>query len=219
MKTYGTITCPDCGILITKTSPNTKRCKPCALSAHGQTGVGFVPKSCERCNVVYTPSGASQKVCDTCKPEFRREKESAAKAKIREASGRPAKGSIQQCSSCGDDFIYRSSVQHRCGECQRKFNMRRIHEWLAENPEIDKTYRKRYADNRLFDGNRKVAMERDNHACQHCGSVSDLQVHHIDGNGVTSPKEQRNNDLANLLTLCRSCHTKVHHKERNYKVS
>jgi 5-methylcytosine-specific restriction endonuclease McrA len=92
--------------------------------------------------------------------------------------------------------------------------MRRVHEWLAANPEYDKAMREKNKDNAFFGGNRKPALERDQYTCQHCGSKDDLHVHHIDGNGVTTPKESRNNALENLLTLCRGCHTKVHHEER-----
>jgi hypothetical protein len=39
--------------------------------------------------------------------------------------------------------------------------------------------------------------------CEICGSRNDLQVHHLDQN-------RDNNDLANLETLCVSCHQRVH---------
>ena len=41
--------------------------------------------------------------------------------------------------------------------------------------------------------------------CELCGSETNLDIHHIDGNW-------RNNNLNNLMCLCRSCHTKY---ERN----
>ena len=214
MKNYGKLTCPGCNIVVDKTSPNLKRCKPCALKAHRQTGIGFVEKTCEMCNATYKPTGAAQRVCEPCKPMFRKEQAKISRQAKTIAAGRPTKGSIVQCSACGDDFVYKSSVQHRCQECQRKFNMRRIHEWLAQNPEYDKRHRDQNRDNRFFGGNRKKALERDNYTCQHCGTQDHLQVHHIDGNGTTSPKEQRNNALENLLTLCCGCHSRVHHQER-----
>lgn len=39
--------------------------------------------------------------------------------------------------------------------------------------------------------------------CQKCGEEDSLDVHHIDENPY-------NNDLENLILLCRSCHMKVH---------
>ena len=47
--------------------------------------------------------------------------------------------------------------------------------------------------------------ERDNHKCQICGEKQGkrkLDVHHID-------YDKENLDLNNLITLCRSCHTKT----------
>ena len=41
--------------------------------------------------------------------------------------------------------------------------------------------------------------------CELCGSDTNLDIHHIDGNW-------QNNNLDNLMCLCRSCHTKY---ERN----
>ena len=43
--------------------------------------------------------------------------------------------------------------------------------------------------------------------CEQCGSVSKLQVHHID-------KDVSNNTPMNLQTLCASCHNTLHWKDR-----
>lgn len=43
--------------------------------------------------------------------------------------------------------------------------------------------------------------------CEKCGNDINLDIHHIDGNW-------KNNNLDNLMCLCRSCHTKL---ERNKK--
>lgn len=40
-------------------------------------------------------------------------------------------------------------------------------------------------------------------ACEACSITTSLQVHHIDG-------DETNNAPINLMTLCRSCHTKWH---------
>jgi hypothetical protein len=56
-----------------------------------------------------------------------------------------------------------------------------------------------------FDDELKLQIkERDDFTCQVCG-LSDvtLQVHHIDWN-------KNNNDPGNLITLCPSCHGKLH---------
>lgn len=43
-------------------------------------------------------------------------------------------------------------------------------------------------------------------SCEHCGTSERLGVHHKDRNW-------RNNDISNLMTLCSSCHTSLHHTQ------
>ena len=65
------------------------------------------------------------------------------------------------------------------------------------------------------DWNYLEALKRDNFSCRLCGSSKTPHVHHIDNRGVGYPKEERNNALDNMLTLCNPCHMKVHtHVER-----
>lgn len=45
--------------------------------------------------------------------------------------------------------------------------------------------------------------------CEKCGSKKSLDIHHIDGNW-------KNNNLDNLMCLCRSCHTKLE-RQKNEK--
>lgn len=66
-----------------------------------------------------------------------------------------------------------------------------------------------YDPNFNYDTKRKV-LERDKYACQNCGickglftKKEDLVIHHIDG-------DKKNSKLKNLVTLCRSCHSKHH---------
>ena len=57
---------------------------------------------------------------------------------------------------------------------------------------------------------RKSVLERDQHRCTRCGATGGrLEVHHIDGRGENVPAEERNNDPANLTSLCVSCHRTV----------
>lgn len=214
MAKYGFLTCPDCGAVVPKTSPNKKRCTECALRAHGQTGHGFADRACVVCGVIYTPTGSAQKACESCQSTYRRHKNIEHLARLRRAHGAIPKGSILICSECGDDFVYTSGPQHRCADCQKRVEVEKIHEWLKADPERTKQYSKKAVDNYNFGGNRQAALERDSYTCQHCGATDDLHVHHIDGQGVTTDKALRNNDLDNLITLCRCCHTKEHHKMR-----
>lgn len=175
----------------------------------------YNPRQCIACSVQYVPTSSSQKVCVSCKPAYRKQQNADALKKMRLAQGKTPIGSILNCPECGEDFEYKAGPQFRCPTCQRKTEVRRIHEWLASDKNRLKKYADKARDNYHFSGNRKAALKRDNYTCQHCGTQDDLQVHHIDGNGMTNPRESRNNALDNLLTLCRGCHTKEHHRIRH----
>ena len=47
--------------------------------------------------------------------------------------------------------------------------------------------------------------------CEICGSTQNLDIHHIDGN-------YQNNELDNLVCLCRSCHMKEEHRKDNLRI-
>lgn len=42
-------------------------------------------------------------------------------------------------------------------------------------------------------------------ACEHCSTTQRLSIHHVD-------RDWRNNSPENLMTLCASCHTTLHHE-------
>lgn len=60
-----------------------------------------------------------------------------------------------------------------------------------------------------FGGNRNIVLERDGHMCTTCFSKEKLVIHHIDGSGHS---KEINNNLGNLITLCRRCHINIHRK-------
>ena len=55
----------------------------------------------------------------------------------------------------------------------------------------------------------KIAFEYYDHICKKCGSTDYLCVHHKD-------HDRLNNNLSNLMILCKSCHQK-HHTTRDQK--
>lgn len=99
--------------------------------------------------------------------------------------------------------------------------IRRNQLWRKENPIRYKESNRKRHDLEMFGGNKPLVLERDNFECQGCGMTQEqhiitygygLIVHHIDGKGkgFISP----NNNLDNLIALCRRCHTSHHNKER-----
>lgn len=52
---------------------------------------------------------------------------------------------------------------------------------------------------------RNQVLDRDTWRCQDCGSLNDLQVHHL------KPRSGLGSDtMTNLITLCAFCHGKTH---------
>lgn len=64
-----------------------------------------------------------------------------------------------------------------------------------------------YTNNTRYGGNYYEAFRRDNCRCVLCGSTENLCIHHIDGYNENVPERS---SLNRLLTLCRSCHIRVH---------
>lgn len=203
---YGVLSCPDCGSVVPKTSPNMKRCKPCALRAHGQTGHGLRPRTCEACGSTYQPTSGRQRYCPDCGPQVARQRniEYLRARRLRHI------GDLMTCERCGMVFPRPSSNRRLCSDCRKAKDREWIKGWLRKHPDAPKRYYVKQHDNYRFSGNWLRAMQRDGFRCQRCGATTNLTVHHIDGRGWPLPKHERNDSLDNLVTLCNSCHTFVH---------
>ena len=59
--------------------------------------------------------------------------------------------------------------------------------------------------------NKKRCLERDNHTCQICGAMDNLDTHHKDNGGPHIKGKETANKLSNLITLCHRCHLKLHY--------
>jgi len=51
--------------------------------------------------------------------------------------------------------------------------------------------------------------------CVKCGSENDLTIHHLDNNGRNNEEKglKANNNLENLILICRRCHGSIHGKQ------
>jgi hypothetical protein len=59
-----------------------------------------------------------------------------------------------------------------------------------------------------FEGKRQDVLKRDKYSCQICGRKESLAVHHKNGRGRGNKKPD--NRIENLITVCHSCHQKIH---------
>ena len=83
---------------------------------------------------------------------------------------------------------------------------------IYQSKHIEKTreYKRINKDRRRFDGTRESILKRDSYECRLCGEKSKLVIHHIDGTTNRKSEKNANNNPINLITLCRSCHIRVH---------
>lgn len=169
----------------------------------------FKIKVCEECNKEYKPTSASQKRCVECMTEVRLRLQRKHLSQMRLNKGCIPVGTILKCVDCDSEFKFKSFIQIRCKECQKKHKTKQIYKCLQKNPKL-KEYKKTAKDNYHFDGNREKTLIRDGYKCSYCNSTDRLHVHHLDGKGLNMVRKNRNNDLDNLITLCNSCHTKAH---------
>ncbi|HAW58937.1 MAG TPA: hypothetical protein DCX03_07995 [Bacteroidales bacterium] len=141
----------------------------------------------------------------------------------------------KKCLVCGELFTphkYAHANSKYCSrKCRRKAqhynkleeNRNRNRLWYQKNKESEiqknKEYRKQnkelfdwYHNKERFNGLKDKILKRDHYKCKICGSDKKLSVHHIDGNNHES--ENPNNSISNLITLCSSCHHKLHWWQR-----
>jgi 5-methylcytosine-specific restriction endonuclease McrA len=124
---------------------------------------------------------------------------------------------IKTCLVCGGEY---QSQQQAYGQkycslpCQRKATVDRMkekgtyHEYKRSDYKKHKgAYKaraKRQIEQKRFSGLRDAVLERDGYKCTICGNTERLEVHHKDSSGRN--KENPNNDIDNLQTLCSACH-------------
>ena len=70
--------------------------------------------------------------------------------------------------------------------------------------EFTKEDKKEYMTSFGWRMKREAVLRRDNSCCQSCGATERLEVHHI------TYKRLGNEDLGDLIVVCRNCHQKIH---------
>lgn len=92
-----------------------------------------------------------------------------------------------------EDFTVFSNRKYCNRECMRK-------DWVKIGDNHNQSYSNAHTTARKIN---ELILHKE--VCELCGSDTNLDIHHIDGNW-------QNNNLDNLMCLCRSCHTRY---ERN----
>lgn len=126
-----------------------------------------------------------------------------------------------RCRICGASFTKRTRYAYYCDTCKKKHNSERVMASRArDNPNVKvgvgsggNQWGERNHMFKTGRANYKDVFDRENPQqvfCEVCYGTRYLVVHHIDGN-------RKNNESENLIKICRSCHAKVHHLEKNFR--
>lgn len=121
------------------------------------------------------------------------------------------------CKECKNEIRkqwYKNNIDYRrkYGQQYRKNNIEYIKQYRKQNYKDNTDYYKNYNYKLNFGNNRNKVLKRDNYKCIECGNSKDLLVHHRDGKGKGF--KIKNNNLNNLITLCRGCHSILHNDIR-----
>jgi len=120
------------------------------------------------------------------------------------------------CEVCGISYRTKNGRSKKCVDCRTKY----ICEVCGKHGRTNANFKK-YCSvecsklakaNFYYDGNYTKVQKRDGYKCRACSSTHGLTVHHIDYSGKGLKMGKANNKMDNLITLCDSCHQKLHVK-------
>jgi len=144
---------------------------------------------------------------------------------------------MKQCSKCLQfkplsefyrDASKKDGFRFLCKLCLREKDHERQKRWNQEHPEKKKEYNQKYkkriesqygisvATIRRY--GLKTALEvydKYHRKCAYCSEENDLTIHHLDNKGRNYEDKglKPNNDIDNLIVLCRRCHGRIHGKQ------
>jgi endogenous inhibitor of DNA gyrase (YacG/DUF329 family) len=127
----------------------------------------------------------------------------------------PRTGITKNCETCEKPFYVKPYKIEKAKFCSEKCRtIAFVPKCGPNNPQWkggrDKNY---YGPN--WHSQRRIARDRDNHACQQCGKTErdngrKLDVHHIrDFREFGLNRYEEANQISNLISLCRNCHSQI----------
>jgi hypothetical protein len=117
-----------------------------------------------------------------------------------------------KCQYCKKEYKFRSNKTCCNYICSAKLRLKKI----KENPVLYKKFKeqdnKRKHKYRFGTNDLSEIFKRFDGKCKFCGVKAQV-IHHIDGNGDPRDKSTLNNNIDNLIPLCRACHAKLHFEQ------
>lgn len=161
---------------------------------------------CVRCGASYNWKVWNQKVCDDCRPEYRRETEKVRQKQL--AAERRTTYTVV-CGICEREFeTVKSNVIYCSGDCRHEAQKLRLKKFYADNPGYDKSshnverqkelkwsswIRQKYG---LTIDDYNQLVESCDSKCQICGIESDLVIDHCHSTGEVRGLLCRKHNLA-----------------------
>jgi hypothetical protein len=117
---------------------------------------------------------------------------------------------IKKCKFCGNKFETNRAIKVFCSEsCSEKLRIQNIKKDPIQYQRFKEMDHKRKHKYRFGVNDLSEIFNRFNGKCKFCGVKAQV-IHHIDGNGDPRNKETLNNNIDNLMPLCRACHARLH---------
>jgi 5-methylcytosine-specific restriction endonuclease McrA len=157
-------------------------------------------KICEECGTEFEGKSFSKYCSANCRDIRNKRVKNLKKSEKRRVAWEQMEHT-KECEVCGSVFELTQQHRHQkycSNQCRKKAE--RV---FGNKKDIDLKYK----DKIRYGGNKDVVLRRDNYCCQLCNNTTSLVVHHIDCSGQS---ENPNNDVDNLVTLCRRCHINLH---------
>lgn len=115
---------------------------------------------------------------------------------------------LYECRSCGTDEIVAFTKPATCPVCDEPAADSLFPAGLDKPAPSEIARQEREAErDAIYRKNSKAARIRDGHHCRCCGSMFNLETHHLVPRSLVG-KALRDR-VTNLVTLCRDCHTDV----------
>jgi len=134
-------------------------------------------------------------ICEICKKGF---------TKQRKTKKRP----VCSSNSCNAKWQYKLQPDWFRARARKQY-------WFEKENAYERMHRrntKAKTRQRFGIDSREDFIKQRGGKCQNCGNKNSLVIHHIDqkGRNVQNLGQQPNNDISNLMVVCKSCHTGFH---------
>ena len=166
------------------------------------------PHVCEVCGKEFSTHKRRQRTCGwACRGRLA----GTAPSTLTCQCGAPA-GKKGRCHTCSLEHKRqgRRDFYHRHRE--RILEQRRLE--FQTNQTVREKIKQRGV-NRRFNGLRDKRMALDEYKCRECGTKEQLVVHHKRGHDRRA--RDHASTIKDLVTLCRACHIKVHHRMGDFR--